>query len=373
MPTPPTTCEPESEGDRRRDHRAAGRLDRPARIADRAAFPDDWSPKFLIFVDTEEEFDWTRPQARENTSTAHVPAIAEGQRRLADGGARPAYMVDWPIARDPLAREMLGGFAAAREADVGLQLHPWVNPPFDEDIHRFNSFAGNLPPALEERKLTMLRDEVACGFGVSPMCYRAGRYGVGPNTAAILERLGIGMDVSARAAFSYREQGGPDFSRHGVWPYWAGPSRNLLEVPLGVSHLGLLGPSAPATLLRLGEGRLRGLFARLGLLARVPLTPEGTSAAEAVCAIDRLVADRVPVLSFSFHSPSLEPGHTPYVRDQADLVTFWRWWDAVFERMARHGVGGGSVGEVLAAARSAKRPVACQREAASATALPTGL
>ena len=72
----------------------------------------------------------------------------------------------------------------------------------------------------------------------------------------------------------------------------------------------------------------------------MPLTPEGTGADEAVAAIDRLVADRVPVLSLSFHSPSLEPGHTPYVRDAADLRTFWRWWDAVFDRLAQHGVSG---------------------------------
>ena len=373
MPTPPPLA-PDRPADRRRDDRAAGRLDRPPRRIDRAAFPTDWSPVYMVFVDTEEEFDWTRPQARENTSTSHVPAIAEGQRRLADGGARPAYLVDWPITQDERAREVLGDLATTGKANVGLQLHPWVNPPFDEAMHGFNSFAGNLPPALEERKITRLRDEVAAGFGVRPVCYRAGRYGVGPNTAATLERLRIGLDVSVRAGFSYREQGGPDFRRHPARPYWAGPQRQLLEVPLGVGHLGLLGRRAPRALTGLREGRRRGLLARTGLLARVPLTPEGTTAREAVSAIDRLVAARTPVLSFSFHSPSLEPGHTPYVRDRTDLARFWRWWDAVFERLARHGVRGASVGEVLAAARAARAGgLACQPDDASATAPASGL
>ncbi len=345
---------PAHRPERRKDRRSAGRIDRPARREDLARLPDDWRPVFLIFVDTEEEFDWAGPQRRENTSTRHVPAIAEGQARLAAGGARPVYLVDWPIAHDPCARDLLGGYAAAGEAAVGLHLHPWVNPPFDEDVHGYNSFAGNLPPALEEDKIRRLRDRVASAFGVAPLCYRAGRYGVGPNTAAILERLGLGVDCSARSSFSYRDEGGPDFSRHGASPWWVGPTRRLLEVPLGVAHLGLLGRRAPMALRTAGEGPLRGLLARGGLFRRIPLTPEGTRPDEIVAAIDRLVADRAPVLSFSFHSPSLEPGHTPYVRDRADLRAFWRWWDAALDRLAFHGVPGGTVGHVLRAAERAR-------------------
>lgn len=365
---------PLNSPDRRQDHGAAGRIDRQPRRVDRANFPADWRPVFLVFIDTEEEFDWSHPLSRRNVGTGHVPALAEAQARLAAGGATPTYVVDWPITQDERARDLLGGWAGAGEATVGLHLHPWVNPPIEEDANPFNSFAGNLPPDLEERKLTRLRDEVAAGFGVDPLCYRAGRYGVGPNTAAILERLGIGMDVSARPAFSYRTQGGPDFSAHGVWPSWGGPTRQLLEVPLGVAHLGLLRRVVPPTRVWLGEGRLRGVLSRARLLSRVPLTPEGTVPGEAVAAIDRLVADRVPVLSFSFHSPSLEPGHTPYVRDASDLRAFWRWWDAVFNRLAHHGVSGESVQAVLAAAQSARASrSACQLSAASATAQGAGL
>ncbi len=346
MPPPPS--------ERRKDRGAAGRIDRPARREDLARLPDDWRPVFLIFVDTEEEFDWSRPQRRENTSTTHVPAIGEGQRRLAQAGARPTYLVDWPIIDDPVARDLLGGFAAAGEASIGLHLHPWVNPPFDEDVHQYNSFAGNLPPVLEEAKIRRLRDRVASAFSSDALCYRAGRYGVGPNTAAILERLGLKVDCSARSAFSYRGEGGPDFSGHGAKPWWVGPNRQLLELPLGVAHLGLLARRGPRGLRRAGEGPLRGLMARTGLFHRIPLTPEGTRPHEAVAAIDRLVADGAPILSFSFHSPSLEPGHTPYVRDRADLLAFWRWWDAALGRLAFHGVAGSTVAEVFQAAESAR-------------------
>ena len=60
--------------------------------------------------------------------------------------------------------------------------------------------------------------------------------------------------------------------------------------------------------------------------------------------------DGVRLLVLSFHSPSLVPGHTPYVRDAADLRRFWTWWGAVLARLDRLGVRAASLDEVLAAA-----------------------
>ena len=48
---------------------------------------------------------------------------------------------------------------------VGTQLHPWVNPPFDEEVTAANSFVGNLPAALEAAKLDVLTDAITPAFG----------------------------------------------------------------------------------------------------------------------------------------------------------------------------------------------------------------
>ena len=91
-------------------------------------------------------------------------------------------------------------------------------------------------------------------------------------------------------------------------------------------------------------------MARLGLLNRIPLTPEGVGIGDAMAGIDRAVADGVRLLTFSFHSPTLEPGHTPYVRSVRDREMFDRWWDQVFDRLARHGVTATTISAVLDAA-----------------------
>ena len=75
---------------------------------------------------------------------------------------------------------------------------------------------------------------------------------------------------------------------------------------------------------------LRSLLARTGLLERVPLTPEGVTVEEAIRGIDIALDDGLPVLVLSFHSPSLEAGHTPYVRSEADLAALYDWWRRIF-------------------------------------------
>ena len=72
--------------------------------------------------------------------------------------------------------------------------------------------------------------------------------------------------------------------------------------------------------------RLRavGVLARLGAVNRVMLTPEGNSFEEMRALVRSLFARGCRTFTMSFHSPSVEPGHTPYVRSSAELQSFLR-------------------------------------------------
>ena len=207
-----------------------------------------------------------------------------------------------------------------------------------------------MPEALERAKIRVLRDRIATELGQIPISFRAGRYGVGPNSARLLEEEGFLLDSSVRSLFDYRGQSGPNFYHLPVVPYWAGPNRRLVELPLSTTFTGAL-RSVGRPLYRLAQkfGPMPGAMSKFGLLTRVALTPEGIPADDAIEAIDRMLDDGVRVLNLSFHSPSLEPGYTPYVRDAADLARFYAWWDAVLNQMARRGVRAASLGELLAA------------------------
>lgn len=257
----------------------------------------------------------------------------------------PTYLVDYPVVSDPVSAATIGAMIAAGECDVGTQLHPWVNPPFDEAVTPANSFTGNLPVALQRAKLHALTDAIQAATGVRPIVYRAGRYGIGPETARLLAEAGYRLDVSVRALFDYSAEAGPDFSHHPIWPWWIG--EGLLEVPLTAAFTG---PLHRWPGLHRREW-LRGPLARSRLLNRVALTPEGMPLPEVLAVIRRLLDDGTRLFSLSFHTPSVEIGHTPYVRDAADLKAFWAWWDGVFDLFAREGVLPARLDEIIAAAQ----------------------
>ena len=322
-------------------------LDPPHSRADAAKFRDR-IPRFLLTVDTEEEFDWSQPLTRESHGIEHVRRLAKFQEFCEAEHVVPVYLVDWPIANSKLAVEILAEPLSKGRAEVGVQLHPWVNPPFDEELTPANSFAGNLDPRLEEAKIERLRKTIEDKFGVAPLIYRAGRYGAGANTAEILKRQGIAVDSSVRPKFDYSAAGGPDYRGHPSAPYWLDEERTLLELPLTTAFWGMLRRQGDAIYPRLWRTpMLRGLPSRLGLLERVPLTPEGTSVEEAIRGIDMALDDGTPLLVFSFHSPSLRPGDTPYVRTEDDLDDLYDWWRRVFAYLGQRGVKASSVKDVM--------------------------
>ena len=322
----------------------------PPEPAQQVTFTKGFGPRSLLTVDTEEEFDWNAPFRADGYGLDHVRAISGFQEFCEGLQVTPVYLVDWPIANDPLARDIIGDAVRAGKAEIGVQLHPWVNPPFSEEVSTHNSYAGNLPPDLEEAKYRKLRDKIEESFGTLPRIYRAGRYGLGPQTTRLLSETGVAIDSSVRAHFDYSAFHGPDYSRHPLTPYWTDAGRKLIELPLTTVFWGLLRRQAPALFPLATKYQLLGsALARLGLLERISLTPEGVTAEEALRAVDIAIDDGLPVLVLSFHSPSLQKRHTPYVRDENDLDALYDWFRAVYGYLHQRGVRPTTVAEIMRA------------------------
>jgi hypothetical protein len=283
------------------------------------------APELLIVVDTEEEFDWSKPFSRESTSTASIPAQARAHEIYDGFGVVPTYVVDYPVAADPAAAGFLRALKEAGKAEIGAHLHPWVTPPHVEEVTALNSYHCNLPPELERAKIVALTDAIHASFGERPTIFKAGRYGFGGNTGRVLAELGYRIDCSKLPYTDLGPDGGPDFRGTPADPHWL--AEGLLEVPLTVGFFGAapaIGPRVEWLFDSPGAARLRlpGLLARTGLVARSRLTPEGVPAAEQCRLLEALVRRGQRVFTLAYHSPSLAPGNTPYVRDEAELAAF---------------------------------------------------
>lgn len=304
---------------------------RPAAVRPASAAGERRSrrPQLAVVVDTEEEFDWRGPFARHNVATGSVAAQPLAHRLFDRWGVVPTYVVDYPVAVDPAARDLLGALRAEGRAEIGAHLHPWVCPPFEEELSRFNSYHCNLPPALERAKIEVLTDAIEAGFGARPAVFKAGRYGFGRSTAAAIADLGYQVDCSFVPHASFRADGGPSYHGTPDRPFWLDPERRLLEVPMTSGFIGPLaaaGARLPALFdsPRSQRWRVPGLLARTGLVARSALTPEGVSAEEQIRLIKALMRRGHGFFTLTYHSPSLAPGNTPYVKSEAELEGFLR-------------------------------------------------
>jgi hypothetical protein len=291
-------------------------------------------PLLMVVVDTEEEFDWNQPFDRASTATTTVPAQDRAHAIYDRLGVVPTYVMDHAVATAPAAARYLRRLVEAGRAEVGTHCHPWVTPPHIEAVTLRNSFHGNLPPELEAAKIRASTEAVAQAFGRAPRVFKAGRYGLGPQTFETLIDLGYTVDCSFVPHISFADQEGPDFYGQPEAPFFTDARRSLLEVPLTVGYAGRLanfGRKHDRWLDTLAARSLllpRGLR-HFGLIERIRLTPEGFDAPTQCRLLRAMVEQGTRVFTMTYHSPSMTPGHTPYVPDEPSLQALLRCIESV--------------------------------------------
>jgi hypothetical protein len=290
-------------------------------------FDPAMQPMLQIIVDTEEEFDWSKPFDRSSNAVENVKHQVAAHRIFVRYGAKPTYVLDYPVSSQPM------GYGPMRElldeglCEIGAHLQPWVNPPFVEETNAFHSFPGNLPHEIERQKLRVLTETIERNLGRRPVIYRAGRYGLGRHSLDLLEETGYEIDASVLPSTDLRRTHGPDFSAFRPDPFWFGRRRRLLGIPLSVGYTGVLsayhGALYPLLDGALGDAwRGKAIASRLRLLDRIALSPEGITLREQMRLTRHLLARGHRIFNLSYHSPSLVPGNTPYVRTRRELDLF---------------------------------------------------
>ena len=297
----------------------ASRLYQPA---DEAALA---KPVMCLIIDAEEDFDWNAPFSSQNRSIDSIEHQYQAQEIFDRYGVRPTYLVDHPVASNPVSVRILREILDDGRCEVGTQLHPWVNPPLREDVTDRNSFISNLPLDLYEQKLATLTDTIEDNFKMRPTVYKAGRYGFDLRGAKLIEKFGYVVDTSVVPHTSFAAEGGPDFTAWPAEPCWFGEERRLLELPLTRGLVGSLGRPLGKSLSSLiddqvlGAFRIPGILSRSHLAERITLTPEGVNHQAHRRLASNLLREGRKIFCFSYHSSSLAPGNTPYVQNQDDL------------------------------------------------------
>jgi hypothetical protein len=292
-----------------------------------------------MLIDTEEDFDWTQPVENTAHSTDYLRHIADLQHVLAAYGVQPTYLLTYPVLTDETIIRNLQRAVEGGQCMVGLQLHPWVTPPFAGTSTTRHSFSGNLAPDIEEAKLEQLMAQFIRCFGMPPRIFRAGRYGLGTHTAFLLEAYGFDIDTSLAPRTSMVHEGGPDYSDYDYKPFWFGAQRDVLELPLCRSVVGWGGDAGAALYRNLSQTETphhvyTSLLAGSGYAERITLSPEGNDIRAMCRLVHRLRERGQKIFPLSFHSSSLWPGRNPYVQSRADLHWFYDRLSAILSHLA---------------------------------------
>ncbi|EHL96342.1 glycosyltransferase, group 1 family protein [Acetobacteraceae bacterium AT-5844] len=303
------------------------------------------APLLLTTVDAEEAFDWSGPFSRCSTDVSSMACQHLAHRVFSRHGVKPLYLADYPVAAQDAGRGPLRELLQSGLCEIGAHMHPWVTPPFVETPDENNSYAGNLPAELELEKARRLTDALAEAFGEIPRIYRTGRYGAGHRTGDVLKALGYQADSSLAPCWPTPAlKHSPAAWATTPTPYWTDPERTLLEIPVSAALVGRLARHgavlAPWVFHRWPRYfPLAGAMSRLGLLERIRLTPEGMTVPEAKRLVHHMLGQGHRVFLLTYHSPSLQPGNTPYVRTPIQRDRFLDWLDE-FYTFFREEIGG---------------------------------
>lgn len=289
---------------------------------------------FLVTIDTEED-QWsdysTAGQTLEN-----IKAIPRLQTLFEKYNTRPTYLISRPVAQDPYAVEILGDIEKEGKAEIGAHCHPWNTPPFTETINPYNSMLCNLPSSLQYEKLLSLTCAIQNNFKIQPVSFRSGRWGYNSSVADSLARLGYLVDSSLTPFMDWSAYNGPDLSDSPLCPFFFNPPRimtsvsdgSVFEIPVSIgfsrtnfkmSH----NVFAFFEKTRLTKKYFIGSLVRLGILKKIWLSPEISTSKEMTLLISILKRKGAKHLNLMFHSNSLKPGNTPFVKNSDDINRFF--------------------------------------------------
>lgn len=306
------------------------------------------SVKFYITIDAEED-NWGEYHTN-GATVKNIERISILQELFDKYGAIPTYLVNYPVAQSDEC-EVIRNIYRSGRCSVGSHCHPWNTSPFEEELNLHNSMLCNLPYTLVLAKLDTLHKAIIKRFGDPPRCFRAGRWGFGPQVARSIHKMGYLVDTSVSPFIDWSSDGGPDYTSTTMIKYRFNyndirsiDSRGcLVEVPATVGFWQknyILCSRLRKWIIssKLNKIHLLGLLDRLRIVNLRWLSPELSNGNEMITLARSIIRSGCNFLNMSFHSTSLLPGKGPFVRSENDLEDFFKRIDDILKFARDNGI-----------------------------------
>lgn len=300
---------------------------------------------FLVTIDTEEEREWGSDYKDHTHYTVENIKWLEPLQKIFDKhGVKATYLIDYPVAIDKTATSILKKYKDAHNAEIGTHLHPWVNPPYEEEPSVANSFTHNLPAELQLKKMEVLTEVISDAVGTRPCTYRAGRYGFDASTIPVLEELGYTVDTSVVPFREAKRAKEPHFGYlESIEPYklnykdiMQSGDAQLVEIPLTVAFNKNVPRLLEAKYNDLPNIGIRRILSKVFNIDQYWLRPSYANLQQMIQLSDTSIKKGVSFLNMMFHSNELMPNGSKYCKTQEDVDRYLARLDAYFTHLNKH-------------------------------------
>jgi hypothetical protein len=298
------------------------------------------SLSLIVTIDVEED-NWGFHH--DTFAVENVRLIPRLQKLFDRYRVKPTYLVSYPVVSTEWAVALLAEIQDQKKCEIGAHLHPWNTPPVTEVINERNSMLKNLPYELQTAKLNVLTDKIGTAFGRRPASFRAGRWALGPDTVKALAACDYLTDCSVTPTVSWVQYEGAEYMNTMTEPYWLSPGGTsgriaypILEVPATIGFNRWPFEFYHHVEMQLQRTWMRffrplGFMHHAGILRKIWLSPEISSADDMILLSKIMIKNGMTCLNMSFHSTTLLPGKSPFVRNEQELEQFYRKIEAVLE------------------------------------------
>lgn len=277
--------------------------------------PKPRETRFVITVDTEEEWDWSSGWPAGPAKVDNIRELPAFQEILDRYRASVTYFVNHPVINNDDSYAILKELGQKPGVEIGMHIHPWNTPPLENSkaVSARESFLANLPQDLIRRKLETVYSRFL-SRNIRPTSFRGGRYSSGPVVQQFLAEKGFVADASQVPFTTWEDDGAPDYRNRGLSPVrCATGGGSLWELPLTMGftrkpyafwskcYRGVANSF-------LGRFRLIGIAERLNLVRRVWLSFESPLGKYMLQYLRQLRSLKLPYICFTLHSSSLMVG-----------------------------------------------------------------
>lgn len=283
--------------------------------------------KFIITVDTEADNQWRGDSKLSVENIRHIPRF---QELCESYGFVPTYLLTYEIIVDPPSAEFFKELYAHGKAEVGLHLHPWSTPPYDDGdvVQRFPSELSDEILEVKMNTLAHIFEEV---FGFRAQSFRAGRWGYDDRLGKLLAKHGCVVDTSITPKVDWgnqikkpeRHASTPSFVTETIFPHTR--ASGIVEVPMTVVYTGPVKEDGYiARVVKYMPYIVRRVFNKLfGKPRWCRIYPE-TSLEDLIDVYRAVRKNDTGVMVFMIHSSELMVGGSPYTKDDASVERIYR-------------------------------------------------